>query len=185
MTDPKRPSGLFASGRFWVRESVLKPAYRWLSTIDHPRQIGQGLDILEKAYRRMDPRPPRVEADAPFVLVVAWGATAGLLARLADELAQACLAQPGWEPLIVTDCAELNAIAPHGFKVEHVPPCSDWCAVNEPDDWPDFLAGRLAHLRQVYAPIGAVVVTGADDLSALNQGVLQVFSPPKSFDAGG
>jgi hypothetical protein len=168
--------GWWRDGRRWMRESLLKPAFRRLSAVEHPPQLGQGLDALEQAYRRLTRKPPRVATERPFVLVLAWGLSDQGLGELADELERVCQAFGGWQPLIVTDCTALDALGAHDFKVEHIPARDDWCAVEPAQGWPDYLSGRLAHLRSVYRPIGTLLLVSDGDLSGLRHGIGQVFT---------
>lgn len=177
MSASSRKPGWQSLGFNWAREALLKPAYRVLSKIEHPRQVRQGLDLLETAYHRVTAREARVEGSDPFVLVVAWGATPESLGRLADEVQLAKTAFPGWEPVVVTDCDGLEALAQHDCKVEYIPPHREWCSVNDPQDWPGFIAGRLARLRTTYTPAGVILVAGPDDLGFLGQGLVQIFGP--------
>jgi hypothetical protein len=110
---------------------------------------------------------------ASTTMFVAWGLSADELRSLADDVSRLQLMLRDFKPLFVTDSQTWSGFQEHGYWFEYIPSAEEWRHHHDPDEWPEYIAGRMDSIIATYAP-DRIVVYDHDGTAnqALRSGVL-------------
>jgi hypothetical protein len=134
-------------------------AERAAALADRPLVVPAGLpaapeeDAARRALRSGDLLPPLAAEEAGCLGIVALDHGPEALTDLAHEVARAQNLRPTFKPIfLVSSQADPVALDAWGFAFETVLERDEWTSLATGTRYEDYLRGRLADLRRVYAP---------------------------------
>jgi hypothetical protein len=104
-----------------------------------------------------------------FDRVAENGTTGEIIDAVIDDVAELQLLGAGFRPVFLLDMPAFSRARSYGYAVELVTPAGAWSG--EPEEWPDYIAARIASMRRTYG-VSAVVTVGRERLGDAARGVL-------------